>query len=71
MCQKHLSLFPPFPPPQLFEEPDVIGVSLSSRPRDDNLSVWNKDNETNPLAKQRIGYAFFPIVIFYFSRIIF
>jgi len=39
---------------ELFEEPDVAGVMLSSRGRDDNLSVWNSDN-SNPEVRFNLG----------------
>jgi hypothetical protein len=29
---------------ELFDEPELAGVCLSTRNREDNLSVWNKDN---------------------------
>jgi len=34
---------------ELFEEPDVAGICLSSRGRDDNLSVWNRDNSLSEI----------------------
>lgn len=40
---------------ELFEEPDIVGVMLSSRTREDLLSVWNADNVKNPEVKFRIG----------------
>ena len=39
---------------ELFEEPDVVGVVLSSRSSQDLLSVWNSDN-TNGDVRFRIG----------------
>lgn len=39
---------------ELFGEPDVVGVAISTRAKEDVLSVWNKDNST-PDAKYRIG----------------
>jgi len=32
---------------EAFEEPDVVGVGLSVRPREDLLSVWNGDNSND------------------------
>jgi len=39
---------------ELFEEPDLVGVMLSSRGREDLLSIWNLDN-TNPEIRFKIG----------------
>lgn len=39
---------------ELFEEPDVVGVMLSMRLREDILSIWNSDN-ARPDVKFRIG----------------
>lgn len=39
---------------ELFEEPDLVGVVLSSRSSQDLLSVWNSDN-TNGDVRFRIG----------------
>jgi translation initiation factor 4E len=39
---------------ELFEEPDVVGVSVHIRTREDLISVWNKDN-TNDDVRFHIG----------------
>jgi translation initiation factor 4E len=39
---------------ELFDEPDLVGIELSTRGREDMLSVWNKDN-SNPNIRFRIG----------------
>jgi translation initiation factor 4E len=39
---------------ELFEEPDVVVVELSTRLKDDALSVWNRDN-TRPEIRFKIG----------------
>eukprot|EP00386_Alphamonas_edax_P013718 GDKI01042306.1.p2 GENE.GDKI01042306.1~~GDKI01042306.1.p2 ORF type:complete len:270 (+),score=96.66 GDKI01042306.1:83-892(+) len=39
---------------ELFEMPEVMGVVLSARPREDMISVWNDSNE-NPHTRVRIG----------------
>lgn len=39
---------------ELFEEPDLVGVMLSIRLREDLISVWNKDN-SNPGVLFNIG----------------
>lgn len=39
---------------ELFEEPDIVGVMLSTRSREDLLSVWNSDN-SNPEVRFNIG----------------
>jgi len=40
---------------EAFEEPDVVGVALSIRPKEDLLSVWNRDNEKSPNVRFKIG----------------
>lgn len=40
---------------EMFEEPDVVGVMLSIRGREDLLSVWNSDNQRNPDVRFNIG----------------
>jgi translation initiation factor 4E len=40
---------------ELFEEPDLVGVVLSSRAREDMVSVWNRDNQAKPDVRQKIG----------------
>jgi len=30
---------------EFFEDPDVVGVVLSIRPKEDALSIWNKDHQ--------------------------
>lgn len=40
---------------ELFEEPDIVGVMLSTRSRADLLSVWNGDNSKNPEVRFKIG----------------
>jgi len=40
---------------ELFAEPDIVGVMLSIRNRDDLLSVWNQDNVKNPDVRFKIG----------------
>jgi len=40
---------------ELFEEPDIVGVMLSTRNRADLLSVWNGDNSKNPEVRFNIG----------------
>lgn len=40
---------------ELFEEPDLAGVVLSSRAREDMVSVWNRDNQAKPDVRQKIG----------------
>jgi translation initiation factor 4E len=37
-----------------FDEPDLVGIELSTRGREDMLSVWNRDN-TNTNIRFRIG----------------
>eukprot|EP00744_Colponema_vietnamica_P001306 GILI01002184.1.p2 GENE.GILI01002184.1~~GILI01002184.1.p2 ORF type:complete len:255 (+),score=92.93 GILI01002184.1:61-825(+) len=37
-----------------FEEPDVMGIVLSTRTKEDLLSIWNRSNE-NSLVRFRIG----------------
>lgn len=39
---------------ELFEEPDLVGVMLSSRSREDLISVWNMHND-NPEVRFNIG----------------
>mmetsp|Transcript_3605 Transcript_3605/g.5593 ORF Transcript_3605/g.5593 Transcript_3605/m.5593 type:complete len:237 (-) Transcript_3605:165-875(-) len=39
---------------ELFEEPDVVGISVHIRSREDLISVWNKDN-TNDDVRFHIG----------------
>jgi len=39
---------------EIFEEPNVCGVCVSTRQREDLISVWNKDN-INPVVHFRIG----------------
>eukprot|EP01041_Mallomonas_annulata_P003075 gene3075-6032_t len=39
---------------ELFEEPDVVGVSVSIRSREDLISVWNADNRNEEI-RFRIG----------------
>ena len=39
---------------ELFDTPDVVGVTLSVRTRDDNLSIWNKTSNSD--VKIMIGY---------------
>ena len=29
---------------ELFEEPNVVGITMAIRSKNDMLSVWNKDN---------------------------
>ncbi len=38
-----------------FEENDVAGCVLAIRPKEDILSIWNKDNEANPTVRFQIG----------------
>lgn len=38
-----------------FEESDVVGCVLAIRPKEDILSIWNKDNEANPNVRFQIG----------------
>jgi len=40
---------------EAFGMPDVVGCVLSTRYKDDVLSVWNISNETNPQGRFRIG----------------
>eukprot|EP00455_Lapot_gusevi_P029847 TRINITY_DN319_c0_g1_i2.p1 TRINITY_DN319_c0_g1~~TRINITY_DN319_c0_g1_i2.p1 ORF type:complete len:266 (+),score=101.54 TRINITY_DN319_c0_g1_i2:86-883(+) len=40
---------------ELFEEPDVAGVAVSTRAREDILSVWNKDNQSKVDVRFKIG----------------
>lgn len=40
---------------EIFEEPDVAGVVLSTRIRDDLISVWNADNSINAETRFKIG----------------
>jgi len=40
---------------ELFEEPDLAGVVLSSRGHDDNLSIWNRDNLKYPDVRLSLG----------------
>jgi len=39
---------------ELFEEPDICGITLSVRSREDLLSVWNRDN-SKPDVRFHIG----------------
>ncbi len=39
---------------EAFEEPDVVGVALSMRAKEDVLSVWLRDS-SNALAKIKLG----------------
>jgi translation initiation factor 4E len=39
---------------ELFEEPDLVGIMISFRAREDLISVWNKDN-SNPDVRFNIG----------------
>jgi len=39
---------------EVFEEPDVVGVVISTRQREDLVSVWNAEN-INPAVHFRIG----------------
>lgn len=38
-----------------FGEPDIVGVMLSTKMREDFLSVWNCDNVKNPDTRFNIG----------------
>jgi hypothetical protein len=38
-----------------FEESDVVGCVLAIRPKEDILSIWNKDNDANPNVRFQIG----------------
>lgn len=49
---------------ELFEEPDLCGVVLSTRARDDLISVWNSDNVANPDIKFKIGLVPSFLVVF-------
>ena len=40
---------------ELFEEPEVMGVVLSSRGKHDIISVWNRDNVDKPTASIHVG----------------
>jgi translation initiation factor 4E len=40
---------------EVFEEPDVVGVVLSIRAKENVLSVWNKDNTRDPDSRFKIG----------------
>eukprot|EP00808_Paulinella_micropora_P024096 g78298.t1 len=40
---------------ELFEEPDVCGVGISTRQMSDNISVWNKDNQYGDEVRFKIG----------------
>jgi translation initiation factor 4E len=40
---------------ELFESPDVVCVGVSTRAREDVLSVWNKDNTINSQTRFTIG----------------
>lgn len=39
---------------ECFEEPDVVGVTISIRKSDDLISVWNADNRNEEI-KFRVG----------------
>ncbi|EEQ97317.1 Eukaryotic translation initiation factor 4E type, putative [Perkinsus marinus ATCC 50983] len=39
---------------ELFEVPDVVGCVLSTRYKDDIISIWNYSNATNPQVRFRI-----------------
>jgi len=39
---------------EAFEDPDVVGVGLSIRAKEDALSIWNRDQSNQPL-KAKIG----------------
>lgn len=38
---------------EMFEEPNVVGIGMAIRSREDLLSVWNEDN-SNPQVALRI-----------------
>jgi translation initiation factor 4E len=40
---------------ELFAEPDVVGVSIATRAKEDVVQVWNKDNSTSEEARFSIG----------------
>eukprot|EP00697_Spironema_sp_BW2_P005346 gnl/Spiro4/17454_TR9285_c0_g1_i1.p1 gnl/Spiro4/17454_TR9285_c0_g1~~gnl/Spiro4/17454_TR9285_c0_g1_i1.p1 ORF type:complete len:339 (+),score=95.28 gnl/Spiro4/17454_TR9285_c0_g1_i1:33-1019(+) len=40
---------------EMFEEPDVVGVELSIRAKEDLVSVWNADNRAEAAVHFRIG----------------
>ncbi|CAM9296036.1 unnamed protein product [Discosporangium mesarthrocarpum] len=39
---------------EMFEEPNVVGIGMAIRSREDLLSVWNEDN-TNQQVRFHIG----------------
>mmetsp|Transcript_29047 Transcript_29047/g.40881 ORF Transcript_29047/g.40881 Transcript_29047/m.40881 type:complete len:213 (-) Transcript_29047:1253-1891(-) len=39
---------------EAFEDPDVVGIVLSIRPKEDAISIWNKDNHNHSL-RVKIG----------------
>lgn len=41
-------------PGELFEVPDVVGCVLSTRYKDDIISIWNYSNATNPQVRFRL-----------------
>ena len=51
---------------ELFEEPDLVGVSLSSRLREDILTVWNRDN-SRPDVRFKIGSVVSRLISLIFS----
>jgi len=40
---------------EAFEEPDVVGIVLSIRNKEDLLSIWNRDNDANSTVRFKIG----------------
>ncbi|MES1909203.1 MAG: hypothetical protein MHM6MM_001985 [Cercozoa sp. M6MM] len=39
---------------EMFEEPTLVGVTVSTRAKDDVVAIWNSDN-TNPATRFKIG----------------
>ena len=37
-----------------FEDPDVVGVTLATRTKDDNISVWNRGPDMNARIGERL-----------------
>ncbi|EKX35949.1 translation initiation factor 4F, cap-binding subunit [Guillardia theta CCMP2712] len=40
---------------EAFAEPDLVGVMVSVKPKEDIIQIWNKDNEDNESVKDELG----------------
>lgn len=45
-----------------FEEPDVVGVALSIRSKEDVLSIWLRDS-SNQIARIKVGYVLLSLIL--------